>query len=101
MSEKIGRNHKKLSYTQKCLPISHTASFDVHRYFVAQQLTMSGFSVWDHTDKWMARIQQIASLLRSGSVRNHQTMLEGFEKCPDALKALLRGEYRGRVVVKV
>lgn len=62
---------------------------------------MRGFSVWDCADRWSERIGQIRELLRSGEIRNYETVLEGFEKCPEALKALLRGEYRGRVVVKV
>lgn len=86
------------------ISLSHSflsASYDVHRYFVAQQLQMRGFSVWDRSDRWTERIEKILLLLQSGKVRNYETVLEGFEKCPDALKALLRGEYRGRVVVKV
>lgn len=62
---------------------------------------MRGFSVWDHSAQWSERIQQLLDLLKAGSVRNCETVLDGFERCPDALKALLRGEYRGRVIVKV
>lgn len=62
---------------------------------------MRGFSVWDHGAKWMERIQHLLGLLHAGTVRNCETVLDGFERCPEALKALMRGDYRGRVVVKV
>lgn len=74
----------------------------MHRYFVAQQLTMQGFCVWDQTpSQWFKNIRQLATLLKDGKIVNCETVLEGFERCPEALGALLRGDYCGRVVIKV
>lgn len=95
------RTHRGAHHSDGGVDFRDPASYDVHRYFVAQQLQMRGFSVWDHAAKWTERIEQIAALLRTGDVRNYETVLDGFEWCPDALSALLRGEHRGRVVVKV
>lgn len=69
---------------------------------MAQQLTKRGFNVWDVPAKrWMSNIQQMLELLNSNKIKNYETIVEGFEATAEALKSLIQGGYKGRVVVKV
>lgn len=49
----------------------------------------------------MEGIEQNLKWLNEGQLKSHETVLDGLEKAPEALIDLLKGKYRGRVVVKV
>lgn len=69
---------------------------------MAQQLTQQGFIVWDVSPKrWMENVRSILELLKNRQIRNYETVVDGFEKTPEVFKSLIKGEYKGRVVVKV
>ncbi len=43
----------------------------------------------------------MGELLRAGTVRSLHTVLEGFQRIPEAFAALLAGGHSGRVIVSV
>lgn len=66
------------------------------------QLSMKGFNVWDWSaERWMDGINQNLQWIAEQKVKCYETVLEGFEKAPEALTNLLKGQYKGRVVIKV
>ncbi|KAJ6646046.1 Prostaglandin reductase 1 [Pseudolycoriella hygida] len=74
---------------------------ELNRNFTFHQLKMEGFAVWRWSDRWMEGIGQNLSWLNEGKLKSFETVLEGLEKAPEALIDLMKGKYRGRVVVKV
>lgn len=62
---------------------------------------MEGFVVWRWADRWMEGIKQNMKWLNEGKLKYHETVLEGLEKAPEALIDLIKGKYRGRVVIKL
>lgn len=74
---------------------------ELNRYFIFHQLKMEGFVVWRWSDRWMEGIEQNLKWIDEGKLKYCETILDGFEKAPQALIDLMNGKYKGRVVVKI
>lgn len=62
---------------------------------------MEGFNVWNWSERWLEGIQQNLTWLNEKKIKSYETVITGFERAPEALINLLKGCYKGRVVVKV
>lgn len=104
MMAKIRKEVSTIDLIYKCsnLIFFFSLAFDLNRHFIENQLEMKGFNVWKLSGKrWMASIDENVKLLQDGKLKCFETIVEGFEKAPEALVHVLRGQYKGRVVVKV
>jgi NADPH-dependent curcumin reductase CurA len=63
--------------------------------------TMKGFIVSDHPEKFEEAATYLAGLLAEGKLKYDETIVEGFENAPDALRKLFAGENKGKLLVKV
>merc|ERR1712029_648699 len=68
--------------------------------FVFNQLKMEGFLVTRWLDRWEEGIKQMATWVMQGKIQTEETVMEGFEKMPDALIGLFTGSNKGKMVVK-
>lgn len=68
---------------------------------VARRLTLRGFIVRDHTDRYPDFAREVGAWLREGTLRHRETVVEGIENAPAAFIGLLRGENLGKMVVKL
>merc|ERR1719210_2208118 len=59
--------------------------------FVFNQLKMEGFLVTRWVDRWQEGIKQMAQWVMEGKIKTPQTIVEGFDKMPDALIGLFTG----------
>lgn len=74
---------------------------ELSRNFIFHQLKMEGFVVWRWADQWMEGIEQNLKWLNEGKLKYDETVLDGLDQAPAALIDLMKGKYRGRVVVRV
>ena len=89
---------------------SHSFVFNVSPFFLLsrlmlipmliQQLKMEGFLVTRWLDRWEEGIKQMATWVMQGKIQTEETVMEGFEKMPDALIGLFTGSNKGKMVVK-
>jgi NADPH-dependent curcumin reductase CurA len=63
--------------------------------------TMKGFIVSDHPEMFEEAATYLAGLLAEGKLKYDETIVEGFDNAPDALRKLFAGENRGKLLVKV
>merc|ERR1712141_909965 len=68
--------------------------------FVFSQLKMEGFLVTRWLPRWEEAIGCMAQWIMEGKIKTPQTVVEGFEKMPDALIGLFTGANKGKMVVK-
>jgi len=68
---------------------------------VTQRLTLRGFIVRDHWDREAAFRAELDPLVAAGRLELPQAMVDGIERAPQALVAMLRGEHVGKVVVRL
>jgi len=66
-----------------------------------QRATMRGFIVSDHPDMAEPATAEITRLLQDGRLRHDETILEGFERMPEALAQLFAGANTGKLLVRV
>ncbi len=66
-----------------------------------KRLTVQGFIVSDHYDRYAEFLAEMTPLVRDGRVRYRETVVEGIENAPAAFLGLLRGDNIGKMLVKV
>lgn len=68
---------------------------------VSRRLTLRGFIVTDHAQRFPDFVREVGGWLREGRLRYRETVVEGIENAPDAFIGLLRGENLGKMVVRL
>jgi NADPH-dependent curcumin reductase CurA len=67
---------------------------------VFRRARMEGFIVGDYAARFGEASAEILGLLREGKLKHHETILDGFEKMPDALMGLFSGANMGKQLVR-
>ena len=62
---------------------------------------MEGFLVSDHAHRFDAAAKRLAAWVADGSIRYREDITDGLENAPRAWLAMMRGENRGKALVKV
>ena len=68
---------------------------------IKKSALMQGFLVRDHMEDFESAISQLASWLQSEKLKYDETIVEGFDKTPQAFIDLFDGKNMGKMVVKV
>jgi NADPH-dependent curcumin reductase CurA len=68
---------------------------------VFRRSRMEGFIVGDYASRFPEAIEELSTHLREGKLKHHETILDGFEKMPDALMGLFSGSNMGKQLVRV
>jgi NADPH2:quinone reductase len=66
-----------------------------------QRATMRGFIVSDHVDQFAAGVGYLAGLLAEGRLKYDETIVEGFDQAPTALRKLFTGDKTGKLLIHV
>jgi len=67
----------------------------------ARRITMRGFMVRDHRDRYDDFVRDVSGWLRDGRIVYRETFVDGLENAPQALIGLLRGANTGKMLVRV
>ena len=70
-------------------------------FLIKNTALMQGFLVRDHVKEFGMALQQLATWLQDGSLEYDETIVDGFEKLPEAFIGLFEGRNVGKMVVKV
>jgi NADPH-dependent curcumin reductase CurA len=73
----------------------------VWRMILVQRLTVRGFIVTDHADRFRDFIAEVGAYVRDGRVKYRESVAEGLENAPAAFIAMLEGGNFGKTLVKV
>ncbi|HEU5096517.1 MAG TPA: NADP-dependent oxidoreductase, partial [Reyranella sp.] len=68
---------------------------------VQRRLTLQGFIVSDHTSLIGEFVNEVGGLLKAGTLKSRETIVEGLAKAPQAFMGLLKGENFGKLIVKI
>ncbi|KQC32005.1 alcohol dehydrogenase [Nonlabens sp. YIK11] len=68
---------------------------------VKKSIKMQGFIVRNFEEDFQEGIQQLGSWLQEGKLKHEETIVDGFEKIPQAFIDLFDGKNKGKMVVKV
>merc|ERR1712142_1009025 len=73
---------------------------DVLPLCVFKELKVEGFLVGRWADRWMEGVSAMAGMVMKGDIKVQETVIEGFEKMPEALMGLFTGVNTGKMIVK-
>jgi len=64
-------------------------------------LTIQGFLIGDHAARFPEVTAQLTAWLKEGKITYSETILEGFDKLPEAFIGLFEGRNEGKMIVKI
>ncbi len=73
----------------------------VWRSILVNRLSVRGFIVWDHADRFKEFLTEVSGHIREGRLKYRETVTEGLENAPEAFLSLLKGGNFGKQLVKV
>jgi NADPH-dependent curcumin reductase CurA len=62
---------------------------------------IQGFLVYDYHEHWQEFLDEVHPLVKQNKIQYEETVVEGFEKLPEALNGLFKGANVGKMVVKI
>jgi NADPH-dependent curcumin reductase CurA len=68
---------------------------------VSRRLTLRGFIIFDHQERFDTFLAEMAQWLASGEIRTRETIVDGLENAPHAFLGLLRGDNIGKMLVRI
>jgi NADPH-dependent curcumin reductase CurA len=69
--------------------------------FLTKRLTVRGFIMSDHADRRPACVAELGEWYRQGRIRLHEDAVDGLENAMSAFLRMLRGENRGKTLVRL
>jgi NADPH-dependent curcumin reductase CurA len=68
---------------------------------LVNRASMVGFVVWDHLARYESFVAEMAPLIRNGSVRSREQIVDGLAELPNAVATLFAGDYLGKLVLRI
>ncbi|HKX17033.1 MAG TPA: NADP-dependent oxidoreductase [bacterium] len=68
---------------------------------LTKRLSVRGFIVSDHGDRWEAFYRDVSAWVRDGRMKYREDVVEGLERAPEAFIGLLQGRNFGKLLVRV
>jgi NADPH-dependent curcumin reductase CurA len=68
---------------------------------VGKRLTLRGFIVMDHYDRFEAMLSEVGPWLANGDLVAEETVTDGLDNAPKAFLGMLRGENTGKAIVRL
>jgi NADPH-dependent curcumin reductase CurA len=68
---------------------------------ITKRLTLRGFIIFDHMDRYPEMIADVTGWLREGELQHAETLVEGLDNAPQAFLDLLNGGNTGKMVVRL
>jgi NADPH-dependent curcumin reductase len=68
---------------------------------LTKRLTVRGFIVSDHGDRWDDFNRDVSAWVREGRIKYREDVVEGLERAPEAFVGLLQGRNFGKLLVRV
>ena len=76
-------------------------SFRFIQRIISARIALKGFIVFDYFPRMADFYRDMGGWLVSGTVKSHETVVEGLEQAPDAFLGLFRGENVGKMLVRL
>lgn len=71
------------------------------RTILVNRLSLRGFIIFDHYDRYPAFAKEVSGYIRDGRIRYRESVSEGLASAPEAFIGLLRGRNFGKQLVRI
>ena len=82
-------------YDGQPIPLAHP------QLILQSRLRIEGFIVSEHMEVWPEALQELGSMVASGTLKYRETVAVGIEAAPEAFLGLLKGKNFGKQLVKL
>ncbi len=69
--------------------------------FIVKRLTMRGFIVSDHVDRYRVALREMAGWLADGRLKYREDIVDGLENAPSAFIGMLQGDNIGKRLIRL
>ena len=69
--------------------------------FLTRSVLLKGFIVSNYSDRFGEGLSQLIQWVTEGKIKSAQTIIEGFDKLPEAFLGLFSGANKGKMLVKI
>jgi hypothetical protein len=76
-------------------------SFRFIQRVIAARISLKGFIVFDYFQRMADFYRDMGPWVTNGTVKSHETIVDGLERAPDAFLGLFRGENIGKMLVRL
>ncbi|HEX9463402.1 MAG TPA: NADP-dependent oxidoreductase [Alphaproteobacteria bacterium] len=73
----------------------------VERHVLVKRARIQGFLMFDYQHRYEEAVTRLADWIRAGRLRYREDILDGLERCPDAIAGLYRGENLGKRLIRL
>jgi hypothetical protein len=77
------------------------ASLPDLRVVLTKRLTLRGFIITDHDDRFDDFLRDVSGWLRAGQIKYREDIVDGLERAPEAFIGLFHGRNFGKLIVRV
>jgi NADPH:quinone reductase len=77
-----------------------SVGYSVLPHLLTRSVMLQGFIVSNYSDRFGEAITHLTQWLKDGKLRYTETIIEGFDKLPDAFLGLFSGNNQGKMLVK-
>jgi hypothetical protein len=98
------RNHGRVALCGAIAHYNETAPSPAPRNLrltITKRLTLRGYIIIDHYDRYPAMTADVTGWLRDGKLAHKETIVDGLAQAPEAFLALLRGANTGKMLVRL
>lgn len=88
-------------YNATSLPEGPNRVPQLMRTLLVKRVTIRGFIIFDHYDRYPDFLRDMSQWLAEGKVRYREHVVDGLENAPAAFRALMRGDHVGKMLVRV
>src|SRR5262245_7437557 len=71
----------------------------VERHLLVKRARMAGFLVFDYQARYEEAVARLANWVRDGQIRYREEIVDGIERCPEAIAELYGGENLGKRLI--
>jgi len=71
------------------------------RAVLTKRLTLRGFIITDHDDRFDDFIRDVSGWLQAGQIKYHEDIVDGLEHAPEAFIGLLHGRNFGKLIIRI
>ena len=73
----------------------------VEPFLIKKSVLMQGFIIGNYADKFPEGMDKLSQWLKAEKLNFSETIVEGFDKIPNAFLNLFEGKNKGKMIVKV
>lgn len=75
--------------------------YSILPHLLTRSVMLQGFIVRNYTDRYEEALSHLTQWLNEGKLKYTETIIQGFDKLPEAFLGLFSGQNQGKMLVRI